>query len=453
MRKSIFSKLSRSFVGLSIVIVMLMMVLINSSFKRAFESYLIGRSESQVENIVDEIVNIYESGEFSEADTASLRRLANRNKYDIRILDSYGQTIAEVKARNTMHKSHMTGRFRDQPLEYNVIEFQRGDIRIEIGHMGDYVFDKQEALFQRNIQMTILLGGGLLILFSIAISYMISKKLSYPIRAIKAVAEKIESGKFSFKYLGKASDPIEIYELSESINSMSDRLRYQEELRRQLTSDMAHEIRTPLTIIQGQLEAMMCGVWDLNMENIASVYEELARMNLMVDKLKDIHSLESKVDLLTLRDLDLKAEIESIVRFSKPIFIDKKIEIGLNLEEGLLLKADRDKFKQVLYNLLTNAVKYSKENSKVVINLYKEAQEGMVIIEVADEGIGIAKEDLANIFERFYRCDKSRSKEEGGLGLGLAITRALIEGHGWEVEVESQEGMGSTFKIKIPKEN
>lgn len=450
MRKTIFSKLSKSFVVMSISIILFMMALINISFNRAFESYLSQQNISQIEDLVGEIENLYGEGGFSNRDIASLNRLANRNKYDIRVMDSDRNLIVESTARNMMHRNHMGGMFRGDRSDYNVSEFKRGDIIVEIGYIGNYVFTNQEALFQRNIQIAVIAGGVLLILFSLIISYVVSNRLSYPIRAIKGVAEEIEIGNFSVRYLSKHSDPIEIYELSESINSMSSRLKYQEQLRSQLTSDMAHEIRTPLTILQGQVEAMICGVWELDKTNLESLYDELLRMNVMVDKLRDIHLLESKANLLKLEKVVLSEEIETVVKSLRPVFVEKNISIDLELEAGLTADADRDKFKQILYNLLMNAFKYSSESSKIVVNLYRE--DGMVI-EVMDEGSGISKEDIKSIFERFYRGDKSRNKETGGLGLGLSIVKALVELHGWQILVESELGVGSAFKIKIPKKD
>lgn len=217
----------------------------------------------------------------------------------------------------------------------------------------------------------------------------------------------------------------------------------------QLTSDIAHELRTPLTNLQGYLEAILDGVWEADNERIHECYVEVIRLNKIVDELQELSLLEDFDFILYKEKFDFRELCLSVIRSFELASQEKNINIKLIVKSDAAILADYNRLKQVLINLISNAIKYSYENGIVIVSYY--VKKGNYIIEVTDNGIGIPKEELPLIFERFYRTDKSRSKKTGGTGIGLAITKAIVENHNGSILAKSSDKLGTTFIIKLPR--
>ena len=217
----------------------------------------------------------------------------------------------------------------------------------------------------------------------------------------------------------------------------------------QITSDIAHELRTPLTNLQGYLEAILDGIWEADNERIHECYVEVIRLNKIVDELQELSLLEDFDFILHKEKFDFKELCLSVIRSFELASQEKNISVRLILKTDAPILADYNRLKQVLINLISNAIKYSYENGIVIISY--NVKKGNYIIEVTDNGIGIPKEELPLIFERFYRTDKSRSKKTGGTGIGLAITKAIIKKHNGSIVASRSNKLGTTFIIKLPK--
>ncbi len=217
----------------------------------------------------------------------------------------------------------------------------------------------------------------------------------------------------------------------------------------QITSDIAHELRTPLTNLQGYLEAILDGVWEAHNTRIQECYQEVIRLNKIVDELQELSLLEEDMFILHKEKFDFKELCHTVLRSFELASQEKNISIKLVVKSNEDILGDYNRIKQVLINLISNAIKYSYENGTVIVKY--SVKKGYYIIEVSDNGIGIPEEDLPFVFERFYRTDKSRSKKTGGTGIGLAITKAIVENHNGTIIVKSNVNLGTSFFIKLPK--
>jgi signal transduction histidine kinase len=212
-----------------------------------------------------------------------------------------------------------------------------------------------------------------------------------------------------------------------------EKLQRQEDVRKQLTSDVAHELRTPLSAVSTNLEAMAEGALEPTLDRLNACYEEIMRLGHLVADLESLAKTES--DILKLHRVPV--ELVSLCREIFPHVVGEPVSV----------MADRERLIQVLSNLHTNAEKYGNGTVSVRVSTTGKFAE----ISVADKGVGISDADLPHIFERFYRADKSRTRATGGAGIGLAIVKSIIEAHGGSVRAESKYGVGSTFVLKIPK--
>jgi signal transduction histidine kinase len=234
-----------------------------------------------------------------------------------------------------------------------------------------------------------------------------------------------------------------------AVNNMAESLSQQDSLRRRLTTDVAHELRTPITVVASHLEAMMDGVWDATPERLKSLYDETARLSDLVSDLERLSKVENGIRELNKTEIDLLDAAKS-AKSGFEIEADKKgIQLSVVGEPTTVL-ADKARIQQVLANLLSNALKYTPDGGRVNLAVYETDEGGAVSVE--DNGIGISEEELPLVFERFYRTDKSRSRKTGGAGIGLAIVKSIVEAHGGKVAAKSAPDKGSVFIVNLPKE-
>ena len=230
------------------------------------------------------------------------------------------------------------------------------------------------------------------------------------------------------------------------------RLKQADEIRRDFVANVSHELRTPLSIFHGNLETLL-EPGDLDENETRHIYEVMKRhsdrLNLLVNDLLSLARLESKEANLQLAEIRLRDFLEGITRDWAKRLAGKNLRLELQVPDDFpTVHADERRLEEVVHNLLDNAVKYSHQNGRIVLNAGAPDQE--VVLSVCDEGVGIAANDLPRIFERFYRADRARSRELGGTGLGLSIVKHIAQLHGGRVEAESVVGQGTTIRVILP---
>jgi len=304
---------------------------------------------------------------------------------------------------------------------------------------------RSEQAFLSTVTRSALLGGGIAIGVALVLSILLIVQILSPLRVLSRATERIAQGDLPDRIRIRSRD--ELGQLGSSFEHMIDSLRRSETLRRTMTADIAHELRTPVTIIQGTLEAILDGIYDPSNETIAPIYEETLHLGSLIDDLRDLALAEAG-------ELRLAKEETSIVDLARQV----TEAAGASAEQSTLvhvesegriprLMLDPKRFRQVLANLLSNALIYTPAGGEICVNL--RTMGNAVEVSVSDSGPGLSDEDLPHLFERFYRGDPARGRT-GGSGLGLAIVRQWVEAHGGTIRAENRPEGGARFVLQIP---
>jgi signal transduction histidine kinase len=314
--------------------------------------------------------------------------------------------------------------------------------------------EPESRAFLASINRTLLLVAVVAGLGAVLLILGLSRRILAPVEALTAAVRRMEAGDLSQRVEVTSQD--EIGELARAFNAMADGLARLEELRRNMVTDVAHELRTPLSNIRGYLEALQDGVVEPERHIIDSLHEEAMLLNRLVDDLQELSLAEAGQLKLKRQPVALADVVDRAVEAVRPRAEAKGVTARVDLPEDLLVDVDPQRIGQVLRNLLENALTHTPPGGEIAVAARAACPEPSrrqgqwVEVSVRDTGSGIAAEDLPYVFERFYRADRSRSRTTGGAGLGLAIAKQLIEAHGGRIWVESTEGEGSTFTFALP---
>lgn len=280
------------------------------------------------------------------------------------------------------------------------------------------------------------------------ISYFVAKNLSRPLVEMRKAAEKMAKGELEVRIETLGND--ELNELGNSLNQLAAKLQLQETSRKNMTSDIAHELRTPLATIKSHLEAFEDGVFQPTSDRIHSLKEEIERLISLVQDLEHLTAMESPEFSLEKKQEELNKIITKSMDAVAGAFVQKGVALYSELQPNVELSVDAKRIAQVLINLLSNALRYTPAGGKVIISTH--AEKDSVFISVKDTGIGIPKEEIKQVFERFYRGEKSRSREHGGSGIGLTIVKRIVEAHNGLIWIKSESGKGTEVHMKFNRE-
>jgi two-component system OmpR family sensor kinase len=314
----------------------------------------------------------------------------------------------------------------------------------------------QEQSFLDQVNRALLLAGALAGGLGILLGLGLSRGLTAPLARLTTAARHIASGDLSQRVPETGST--EIATLGRAFNQMVADLEKAEELRRNLLADVAHELRTPLSVLQGNLRAILDGVYPLEQTEIAALYDETRLLSRLVDDLHELAQAEAGQLHLDLRPTDLVQVLQTTVANFAVAAEAKEMRLTTDWAEPLPpVLADPDRLAQIMRNLLSNALRHTPEGGQITVsavyNRHRQFNGPAVRIVVADTGEGIPTDHLPHVFDRFWRATgemESRSRERGSSGLGLAIARHLVQAHGGEMGVESEVGHGSRFWFTLP---
>ena len=460
--KSINSKLIISFTLIMIATILSIKLFVNTIFKDSFEKYVDDSNKVEVNHLIEfDLKNLYTNESWNTEFIENLGIEAIRKGIAIEIYDKNDNKVWSVfedekvlsdKTLNDISKNMKSIEKQwDNYFEELKVDINDDERKIlvgyaYIGHYASTYYMENDVEFFNAINRIIIIIGVISISSIIIISIIISRSIAKPISKVSKMTKYIGEGNYKNK-LNYKSNIMEIDDLINSINKLSNELNDQENLRKQLTGDIAHELRTPLTSIKGHLDAIIVGIWEPTNERLNSINEEVKRITNLVDELRKLAKFDSGKDNLNKEIVNLKNYIKSIAYNYEGKALEKNIVVKYQLEniEALI---DKEKFAQVIINILSNAIKYNNGNNEIYIRVFKK--NNSINISIKDSGIGIPKSEYKNIFERFYRLDKSRGANEKGAGVGLTIAKSIVNAHGGEIEVYSEINKGSEFIISLP---
>ncbi len=312
--------------------------------------------------------------------------------------------------------------------------------------MGEAMSAATQAAFDEAMQRALIAATVIAIVSATVVSLAVAARIAGPIAALAAAARRVAGGHYAERV--PVSEPDEFGELATSFNEMAGSLEATERRRLQLVGDVAHELRTPLTTLDGYLEGLEDGVIAPSAETWRLLRAETGRLTRMINDLSELWRAEARQLPLRIETMDAAALAGEVVDRFRPLAAPRRITLDLQAGPATAL-GDRDRVAQVLANYLSNALRHAPDGSAVTVTT--SASGGHVTLSVADQGPGLAHDQLEAVFERFYRVDAARSRASGGSGIGLAIVRALAEAMGGRAWAESAgPGTGATFVLDLP---
>lgn len=434
-----------------IIIVFVTMAVIAYGMQRAysnsFYSYLEKEEEVRLKRIVNDIATIARTESLdltSKGINDQLQLYARDSNINITIMDNESSIIANY---------------------HGLIENADADIQVDqyklVDHTGKKLgsmlvtYDRSNPAltsalhdFQRQSLCSTLLGIVIFGIVAILFSYFFSKQITTPIENLRVAAERIRNNHFDISLPDSGFD--EMQSLNANMQYLASSLGQQEKARRSYAQDISHELRTPLTNMQLHVEAMKDGIIPADQRNLEMIEANITQLTLLVERLKNTFRESSLVAAEDIRFIDCSQLTSRVLDSFEPRIAQKNGTFRCAIDPNVSLQTDERLYSQILSNLLSNAIKAIEDGGSIRVALNTDRK--MVSLTVSDDGIGIAPKDLQHLFDRFYRVDSSRNRAVGGQGLGLAITRNIVQQLGGHIEVTSKVGKGTTFRVRLPSE-
>ena len=455
MRHSIRERLSIIIIFCSVVAVLLSALIVNVTITNTFNKYMDDTQSKRNTRLVEYFQQIYKrDGNWNSTSGEEMIHEAYMSNYCLTLLDENGKIVWEMNPNDIKYKNHIMlngteekGVYTSNAFDINV----NGKIvgNIIVGQYAPVLLSKEDISFKTEINKGIVFSGLLTLAIVSIISLILSKQFSKPIKEVSNTSVNLSKGNYDSKSNIK-SNIKEIRNLTDSINSLGEKLNSQDLLRKRLISDISHEIRTPLNVLQNNLEAMIDGIIPVTQDKLNNLNDEVIRFGKLLNNLDALKQIESDEISINLGLVDIDKLLFAVINDFSIEATEKNIKLIMNKEENkkFIVLGDYDKLKQVFINIISNGIKFTDNNGSIWI--YITSDINSVIIQIKDSGIGIKKEELPFIFERMYRTDKSRNKIEG-TGIGLTLVKRILTLHDATIDVDSKENKGTTFTVCIRK--
>lgn len=443
-------KLTAAFFLVAILVVAVIAVVANRVTNVGFQRFLDEDQEAQAALVIDDLKSFYQAnGDWSGAEVILRSYLPGQGGggggSTLTVVDDTGRVVAFAGG----------GRGRSRPevdLENTLPIVVRGR------QVGGLVIDQPGMMGGRaaeqylsNVNNALLYSAVVALVLAVVFGALLARGLTRPLGELTRATKAVAAGELDQRVITKSED--EIGELAASFNQMAAALAANEDQRQQLFADLAHELRTPISVIRGQLEGMQDGIFDRSDENLASVHEETILLSRLVEELRTLSLADSRQLPLNRVQLDLGQQATQAVSAMEPLAEAEGIHLKSEIVASThAVKADPGRIQQVFSNLLSNAFRHVKLSEKqaptVVVKV--EGRDEMIRVSVQDNGPGMSGEAQEHAFDRFWRADSARNRDQGGSGLGLAICKGIVEAHDGRIWVESELGSGASFIFELP---
>lgn len=435
-------------VFISIIAIGINSFILSSLTDKYFMNYLTKEYEKNLEEIISYTKSVLSNKEYSIKQlTIDLEAQLREPIVGIKLYSEKGDLLLEVYSGNginTMGK--MKGMGQKEINEYPLMNNSKKMGTLHIIKHGSAKTSMMGKMFKSNLLLNSGLSVTIALAIAIIIGVIVSRKMSGALTKTSEYADNIQ---FGIKGSFEKSSIQEINRIRESLYELDTRLKIRQKSRKELVDQLIHQTRTPLTILKSHLEGIEDGVIQMNSSEIAVWNEQLNNMTSIIKNMSGMIDANKETDSLTLEMVNINELIGQIISSLKPQFHKKNIEIHFDEQQNAMLMTDRYKLSQILYNLFTNAYKYSNSNAKVEIALY--SMENAVQIDISDKGFGIKSEELSKIFDAYYRGLESHNIE--GEGIGLYVVKENVKKLNGSIEVNSQYGVGTMFSLRFPKKN
>ncbi len=449
-RKQLFS----IFLSVGCIMVFTTFLIVNISIKKNFEIYIENNIKEAGDRIVALVEKLYETEDI-ENNIMQQSIVENyMGDFAVTLLRPdktfvWGETeqgfIEELNEKYPSKIDSSLYRQEERPV-YN----KQGELiaYVRIGYYPSDILSKNDMKFQNDVNISIIWCSSMILMWFILAGLYVSRLFTYHIYGISKTSIALADGKLKARYPFRSKIK-EIETLRHSMNYLGEKLERQDTIRKKLISDVAHEIRTPLHILQSNLEAMIDGIYPIDEEQMNVLYQEVVRFGKLLNNLDLLKNVEENELRMNLRVINLNESIQEVFDAFKIVAKEKKItyHIKHTETENIMVSGDKDALKQLWMNLLSNAFKFS--DYKGEIKVYTGVQGKECTITVMDHGIGIAEEDLPYVFERMYRGDKSREQYQGS-GIGLTMVKNIVDKHNGKVAIESVQGEYTKIIVTLP---
>ena len=440
-------RLVASFAAVGAAGALLTALLVNIAFGGLLSGYLSEQQQSREQQLVTLLADSYaRNGEWRTADLNALAPSVAMNGAEVKVENTAGDVIWDSGTSTAGMGGMMGGGMMHGAV---LGPAQRIPITVDDAVVGTAVMQLPSAgslsvnlAFRDAVTRVLVLGGVGAGLIAILLGAVFARRATVPVRELTRAAERLAAGNRAVRVEHRSDD--EFGAMANAFNSMADAMAEEDQLRRSFAADVAHELRTPLMILGSHLEAIEDGVIPLGPDAIRSLQEEAQRMSRLVSDLEVLASADAARFTLERRKTDLGDEARAEVAEFSPLFEEKRIQVAMDVDRAPV-EADPTRLRQIVGNLLSNALKFTPSGGTVRLSVHRQGSRA--VLQVADSGPGISREEIGQIFDRFFRGHGMRA---AGSGIGLTVVRELARAHGGDVTARNGDAGGAVFTIELP---
>jgi len=458
-------QLAIAFAGVAALTVVIAALLVSVAWNYQFSKYVHDNLQSEANEVAEVVGAYYPAYGFGYGTILQLASLNRSNDIGLQLLDTNDQVMWDEATMRRLVEEHLTGgtgaTAPNITRPYLVLQpsgqVVTAPIMVsgkKVGTVRVWAQGTQALLTDRDTQFrqgslaALGIAACIAVAFAVLTGALYSRRLSRPIERITETAQALAQGDQDAR-TGLNSDD-EIGFLGKTFDAMADSIEADREMERRLTADVAHELRTPLQAIQATVEAMQDGVLPADEERLGIVRDETRRLARLADGILELTRLERGSLQFDMRRIDAGNPVRAAVDSLEALIETCELTLSSHITEGVYVLGDRDRLQQAIGNLLSNAARYTPAGGHVDVTLRRNGS--TAIVEVADTGVGIAEEDLPRVFARFWRADGARATATGGLGIGLAVTKEIVERHGGTISAAPRPdgSLGTLMTIRLP---